>query len=193
MLRIRLTRVGKKKQPHYRVVVADIEAPRDGRIVERIGYYSPLTESDLVDINEERALYWLSVGAQPTDTVRSLLRKQGTLHRLSRLHTGETMEALIAEYKQETGQLEAQPAAAAPAVAEAEDEVVEAEAEEEPVVEATAAETEEESVVDEAAEAVDDVADTAADVVEEATATLAEAAGGALEAVEEVIGTDEEE
>lgn len=98
MIRIRLSRVGKKKQPHYRVVVADKEAPRDGRIVERIGWYDPLREGDSFRIDEERALYWLSVGAQPSDAVRRLLKLQGTLGRLQRLHAGESLEALVAEY-----------------------------------------------------------------------------------------------
>jgi small subunit ribosomal protein S16 len=98
MLRIRLTRVGKKKQPSYRVVVADIEAKRDGRIVERIGHYNPLVESE-VDIDEGRALYWLSVGAQPTDVVKRLLKFQGTYDRLGRLHSGESLETLVAEYE----------------------------------------------------------------------------------------------
>lgn len=133
MLRIRLARTGKKKQPSFRVVVADIEAPRDGRIVERIGHYMPLTEPAEYEINEERALYWLSVGAQPTDTVRSLLRKQGTLHRLRRLRSGESLESLLAEY---AGQVEAAGAEAvgdeevdAEAVAEAADVVAQASAE----------------------------------------------------------------
>ena len=208
MLRIRLTRVGKKKQPHYRVVVADIEAPRDGRIVERIGYYSPLTEKDLVDIDEERALYWLSVGAQPTDTVRSLLRRQGTLHRLSRLHAGESMEALIAEYKVETGEMEAQPEAAPPAAAAEAEVVEEAEAEEAEVEEVEEAEEAgEETVVEEPAtevgeayaeaeeevSVVDEVAETTTDAVDTAADAVSEAAEDALDAVEEIIGTDEEE
>lgn len=98
MLRIRLTRVGKKKQPSYRVVVADIEAKRDGRIVERIGHYNPLTEAG-VEIDEGRALYWLSVGAQPTDVVMRLLKRRGTLARLGRLRDGETLDDLVAEYE----------------------------------------------------------------------------------------------
>ena len=98
MLRIRLSRVGKKRQAHFRVVVADIEAPRDGRVVERIGHYTPITDPIRYKIDEGRALYWLSVGAQPTDAVRRLLEKQGTYDRLQRLHAGETLEALVAEY-----------------------------------------------------------------------------------------------
>lgn len=99
MLRIRLTRVGKKKQPSYRVVVADIEARRDGRIVERIGHYNPMLGDGEVNIDEGRALYWLSVGAQPSDAVKQLLRRQGTMKRLDRLHGGESLDALVAEYE----------------------------------------------------------------------------------------------
>ncbi len=99
MLRIRLSRMGKKRQPSYRVVVTDVEAKRDGRIVERIGHYNPLVDPIAYDIKEERALYWLSVGAQPSDAVRRLLEKQGTFDRLKRLHGGEALEALVAEYE----------------------------------------------------------------------------------------------
>jgi small subunit ribosomal protein S16 len=98
MLRIRLSRTGAKKQPSYRVVVADIESKRDGRIVERIGHYNPRREPTEYVIDEDRALYWLSVGAQPSDPVRRLLDKQGTLDRLARLHKGESREALVAEF-----------------------------------------------------------------------------------------------
>ena len=98
MLKIRLSRTGAKRQASYRVVVADVEAPRDGRFVERIGFYNPRTEPLSYEIKEDRALYWLSVGAQPTDAVRRLLDKQGTFARLSRLHQGETAESLAAEF-----------------------------------------------------------------------------------------------
>lgn len=98
MLKIRLTRTGKKKQANYRVVVADVNSKRDGRIVERIGYYNPRTEPVDYRIQEDRALYWLSVGAQPSDAVRRLLEHQGTTARLQRLHAGESLDALVAEY-----------------------------------------------------------------------------------------------
>lgn len=98
MVRIRLSRTGSKKQPSYRVVVADRDAKRDGRIVERIGHYNPRREPEEYDINEDRALYWLSVGAQPSDAVRRLLTKQGTYDRLARLQQGETRDSLVAEY-----------------------------------------------------------------------------------------------
>lgn len=117
MLRIRLSRTGKKRQPSYRVVVAEKEAKRDGRVVERIGHYNPLTNPAEFTIAEDRALYWLSVGAQPSDAVRVLLNKQGTFDRLARLHAGESLDALVAEYKGVEAPIEA-PAAQAPVVDE---------------------------------------------------------------------------
>ena len=97
MVKIRLRRMGKKKQPTYRVVVADSRAPRDGRFIESIGFYNPRTEPPTVRIKEDRALYWLSQGAQPTDAVARLLRKKGTLDRFARLKAGEDLESLLAE------------------------------------------------------------------------------------------------
>ncbi len=76
-LKIRLRRVGAKKQPAYRIVVADSRAPRDGRFVEIIGHYNPLTDPATVVIKHDRALYWLGNGAQPTDVVRAMLVRQG--------------------------------------------------------------------------------------------------------------------
>lgn len=77
MVKIRLMRTGMKKAPSYRVVVADARSPRDGRIVENIGWYNPRTEPSTIVIDEEKALKWLSVGAQPTDPVRSLFERTG--------------------------------------------------------------------------------------------------------------------
>jgi small subunit ribosomal protein S16 len=78
-VRIRLTRTGKKKQPSYRVVVADGRAPRDGRYIEQIGRYDPRQEPSVVEINSERASYWLQNGAQPSEPVRRLLQIAGVL------------------------------------------------------------------------------------------------------------------
>ncbi len=97
MVKIRLRRVGAKKQASFRVVVADSRAPRDGRFIERIGIYNPRTDPETVRIKEDRALYWLNVGAQPTDAVARLLKNQGTLARFERLKKGEALEALVAE------------------------------------------------------------------------------------------------
>ena len=79
--KIRLMRMGKKKQPTYRVVVADSRSPRDGRIVEKIGRYDPRQEPSLVEIDNERAVYWLSVGAQPTERTQKLLEISGAWSR----------------------------------------------------------------------------------------------------------------
>ncbi|HEY8338586.1 MAG TPA: 30S ribosomal protein S16 [Egibacteraceae bacterium] len=76
-VKLRLRREGKKKQPFYRVVVADARSPRDGRYIEDIGYYQPLHDPSTIKIDSERALYWLRNGAQPTDAVLQLLRVQG--------------------------------------------------------------------------------------------------------------------
>lgn len=76
-VRIRLRRMGTKKAPFYRIVVADSRSPRDGRFIEEIGYYNPKTEPSTVKIDAERAEYWLKNGAQPSDTVRALLVKNG--------------------------------------------------------------------------------------------------------------------
>jgi small subunit ribosomal protein S16 len=97
MLKIRLRRVGAKKQPSYRVVVADSRSPRDGRFVENIGFYNPRTDPPTVRIDEARALHWLTEGAQPTDVVGALLQKGGTLDRLARLRGGESLDVLVQE------------------------------------------------------------------------------------------------
>ena len=79
MVKIRLRRTGSRNKPCYRVVVADAHAPRDGRLIENLGHYSPRSEPAEVVIDKERALYWLSTGAQPTETARSLLRQIGVM------------------------------------------------------------------------------------------------------------------
>ncbi|HVO84325.1 MAG TPA: 30S ribosomal protein S16 [Syntrophobacteria bacterium] len=78
-VRIRLSRMGSTKRPFYRIVVADSRAPRDGKFVEVIGTYNPRTEPVGVQVNSERLQKWLKQGAEPTDTVRSLLKKKGLL------------------------------------------------------------------------------------------------------------------
>ena len=75
MVKIRLKRMGMKKSPFYRIVVTDSRNARDGRVIEELGYYNPVSEPVELKINDERAKYWLSVGAQPTDTTRALLNK----------------------------------------------------------------------------------------------------------------------
>ena len=80
MVKIRLRRMGAKKAPFYRIVVADSRYPRDGRFIEEIGTYNPLTDPASVNVNAERAQEWIKKGAQPTDTVRGILRKAGVLN-----------------------------------------------------------------------------------------------------------------
>ena len=74
-VKIRLRRMGAKKAPYYRIVVADSRCPRDGRFIEEIGTYDPMAEGDNIKVDLERAKYWISNGAQPTETVRGLLTK----------------------------------------------------------------------------------------------------------------------
>lgn len=80
-VKIRLKRVGKKKAPSYRVVIADARSPRDGRIIDNIGWYNPLVEPSAINIDEEKALHWLRVGAQPTESVTLLLKRTGLMER----------------------------------------------------------------------------------------------------------------
>jgi small subunit ribosomal protein S16 len=81
MVKIRLRRVGRKNAPFYRILVADSQSPRDGKFIEIIGQYAPRQNEGSLQVDEARANYWLGVGAQPTDTVRSLLRRAGILKR----------------------------------------------------------------------------------------------------------------
>lgn len=97
MVKIRLRRVGAKKQPSYRVVVADSRFPRDGRFLESIGFYNPLTDPPTVRLDEARVIYWLQRGAQPSGAVAGLLTRQGTLKRWERVKAGEPLEAVLAE------------------------------------------------------------------------------------------------
>ena len=140
-VKIRLRRVGAKKQPAYRLVIADSRAPRDGRFIEIIGSYNPLTHPSTVVVDSERALYWLRQGAQPSDIVKKLLRNQGVWSQF----TGEPMpeipvvEAAPAPVAEEVVPAPAEvPAEAAPA--EEAPAVEAAPAEEAPAVEAAPAE-----------------------------------------------------
>jgi len=76
-VKIRLRRMGAKKAPFYRLVVADGRSPRDGRFIEEIGYYNPVKEPEVLEIDEEKALKWLGNGAQPSETVKALLKRNG--------------------------------------------------------------------------------------------------------------------
>jgi small subunit ribosomal protein S16 len=82
MLRIRLSRVGAKKKPSYRIVVADSRAPRDGAIVEQVGHYDPMTNPPTITMDEEKVVKWISNGAQPSEPVEGMLKRMGILERL---------------------------------------------------------------------------------------------------------------
>jgi len=100
-VKIRLRRIGRKKAPVYRIVIADSKSPRDGRFIEIIGQYAPRqTENSLV-VKADRANHWLDVGAQPTDTVRSLLRRAGVLKARHEARVGATLTSRAVPVKEE--------------------------------------------------------------------------------------------
>jgi len=96
-VRLRLRRMGKKKQPIYKVVAADSRSPRDGKFLEAVGIYNPLTKPHTLDIQEERVFYWLNKGAQPTDTVKSLLRQKGITLKRELMRKGKSEEQINSE------------------------------------------------------------------------------------------------
>jgi len=93
-VKIRLKRMGKKRQPVYKIVAADVRSPRDGKFIEALGVYNPKTDPTTVNIKEDRALYWLSVGAQPTNTVKNLLSSQGILLKRNLIKQGLSEEQI---------------------------------------------------------------------------------------------------
>jgi small subunit ribosomal protein S16 len=97
MVRIRLRRVGAKKQASFRVVAANKEASRDGRFLEVLGHYNPRTQPETIHFDEARIYHWLSVGAQPSDSVSQLFKIMGTLERFERFKAGEDVEKLAEE------------------------------------------------------------------------------------------------
>ena len=99
MVRIRLRRVGAKKQPSYRIVAADIEHPRDGRFLEILGFYNPRTSPATIELQEDRIYDWIRRGAQPSESVNRLFKTSGLLDRFERYKAGEALETLMAEAK----------------------------------------------------------------------------------------------
>lgn len=98
-VRLRLRRMGRKKRPFYRIVAADQRSPRDGRFIEKIGYYDPLQNPHEINLDEERVTYWLGKGAQPSRTVRNLLQQKGVLHRIELKKKGLSEEEIEIEMK----------------------------------------------------------------------------------------------
>ncbi len=186
-VRIRLTRKGKKKQPTYRVIVADGRSPRDGRYIEQIGRYDPRQEPSIVEIDNDRAAYWLSVGAQPSDAVRKLLEISGALEarpvkiKAAKVHVVDEA-AQVEDAEDDEAVIEAAEASEAAAT----DDAAVDEAADEVVAEATDAAEEatedddggDESLLDKAKDAVVAVAEKVTDVVEDV--------------VEKVTGDDDE-
>jgi len=185
-VKIRLTRKGKKKQPTYRVVVADERSPRDGRYIEQIGRYDPRQEPSVVEIENERAEYWLSVGAQPSDAVRELLELSGALEarpvkvKDPKVHVvDEAAQAVDAE--EDIAVIEA---AAVETVVEVAD-AVEVAAE----VEVADTDSSEVSAEEAAVDAEPDDGESVVEVAEEAVAAVADVI---QDVVEEISGDDEE-
>ena len=127
MLRIRLRRVGKKKQPSYRIVVADVRAPRDGAIVEQVGHYNPLTDPPTIVVNADKVKHWIGVGAKPSDTVVRLLQREGIFDKSA---VPEAPAAAVAVAEPEAAVEEPEAAVEEPASEEPGANVDEAEAEE---------------------------------------------------------------
>ena len=169
-VKIRLKRIGKMRSPHYRIVVADSRTHRDGRVIEEIGRYVPTTDPSIIEVNSERAQYWLSVGAQPTEQAAVILKLTGDLanakgEKKNTVKPQASKEAfspdtakksVILLKKEKAAVVEEAPAAEAP-VAEATEAPAEEVAVEETAVEAPAAEAETpaEAVAEEAAAEVE--------------------------------------
>ncbi len=194
MLRIRLQRKGRKKRPIYHLVVADSRSPRDGRIIEQVGRYDNVTENKEVVLNEDRILYWLETGAQPSDTVRKILRNEGLLYKRHLMMWGkseEEIEAALAEwksYRESKATSEASRKDTYKAVLAAEEKEFKNQVEKK--ASKAAAELEQGAVAEESTEetgapAVEEVAEDAA--AEETAPEVAEAEG----AVEEVVQEEE--
>ena len=104
MVRIRLRRMGRKKAPYFRIVVADSQSPRDGRFIEIIGQYQPRQGNNAVNLDADRANYWLDNGAQPSDTVRSLLRRAGVLKARHEARLGRKLTAAAVPVSEKTAE-----------------------------------------------------------------------------------------
>jgi small subunit ribosomal protein S16 len=164
MVKIRLSRLGRKKRPSYRVVIADARAPRDGAFIEIIGHYNPLTDPATIVIDEEKALNWISKGAQPTERVSILLAKLGIIEKPTKKHTEKLAKKLAEEKVDKPTEKPAKKPKEEPTAKLAEEKPAEEEPAAEPVEEPTAELVEEKPAEEE----------PAAEPVEEPTAELVE-------------------
>ena len=185
-VKIRLKRLGKLKSPHYRIVVADSRTKRDGRAIEEIGRYVPTNDPSIIEINSERALYWLSVGAQPTEQVAALLKLTGDFQKSKGDATAKNTvkpqvakEVFVADSKKKPVLKPREEIVLKKTADKAAEDVVEA------VVEAAVAEGVLEDVVEAAAEVV--AQEAVAEVVEEAAAEVVAEEAVAEVVVEEVV------
>lgn len=203
-VKLRLQRKGRKASPFYHIVVADSRSPRDGRFIEKIGTYNPLTVPATIELNRDLAFDWLMKGAQPTDTVRAILRFKGVLLR-KHLDQGvkkgaftqeqaeeklakwiEQKEARIAARKEKTAEDKRKHVASVDGTAKVKAKPAPVVVEEAPVVEEAAAAVE--AVAEETTAAVEAVAEETAAVVE----TAAEPVEAVVEAAEETVAAEEE-
>ena len=197
MVTLRLQRHGRKKSPYYHIVVADSRKKRDGRIIEDLGRYNPAMQPALVEVNGDRAAYWLNVGAQPSDTVRHLLKSQGVYYRMHLERwkkSPEEIEAALAEWKTAKEEKAAQTPSsveAKKAALKAEEEVYQAEKEKRAA--AAAKKAEEQRLAKEKADAEAKAAAQAeAKAAEEAEAAKeTEKADDSAEASNDAAGEDE--
>ena len=114
-VKLRLKRMGKKQQPIYRIVAADSRSPRDGRFIETVGTYNPIKNPEEITVKEERVMYWLSMGAEPTDTVRSLFKKMGITKKFADSKTKTTKKEVKKETKVEKTEVKKETTKKAPA------------------------------------------------------------------------------
>jgi len=194
-VKIRLKRLGKLRTPHYRIVVADSRTKRDGRVIEEIGRYVPTNDPSIIEVNSDRAQYWLGVGAQPTEQVTALLKltgdwgtfkgEKGAKNTVEPQKEKEVFQA-DAKKKPVLRPKAEKPAKVEAAIEEAVEAEVVAEAAEEVAVEAAAEAVVDEAVAEAAAEAGDVVAEAVAEEAAAEAEVVAEAAAEVAEAAEEV-------
>ncbi|MDR9458569.1 MAG: 30S ribosomal protein S16 [Dehalococcoidia bacterium] len=164
MVKIRLSRLGRKKRPSYRVVIADDRAPRDGAFIEIIGHYNPLTDPATIVIDEEKALNWISKGAQPTERVSILLARLGIIEKPTKKYTEKLAKKLAEEKAEKPTKKPAKKTKEEPTAELVEEKPAEEEPAAEPVEEPTTELVEEKPAEEE----------PAAEPVEEPTAELVE-------------------